>query len=402
MRVLFTVTGAPSHAHEMLVLGRAVLDAGHEVLVATAPSAAPGLRGSGLPSVEALPDQARFWVERLGGVAPPARPGTDYPGADAIVDVIAGRALLREALAGLRPVVDRFQPDLLLRDGMELAGLLVAEERGLPCLTVPSGTTNQLDPAAVLPRLNERRAELDLPTSADPRSAHRHGHVDCLPREYSLLGVPLSPCLAYRPPSPEGRSLPAWVADLDPSRPLVYGAVGIALAATWRRDDVTALAADPVEALDLLVTALSEVDCAAVVSTGGIPVDRVRSGAPHVRVVERAPQPLLLECAQLFVTHAGANSVREGVRAGVPMVATPLFGDQPHNAARVAALGLGLRVVDGSPAELADACRTVLADPGFTARARHARRTLLALPPVSEVVTRLAEIADAARSVVAV
>ncbi|XP_078604051.1 UDP-glucuronosyltransferase 2C1-like [Branchiostoma floridae x Branchiostoma japonicum] len=43
-----------------------------------------------------------------------------------------------------------------------------------------------------------------------------------------------------------------------------------------------------------------------------------------------------------FVTHVGKNSMYEALYHGVPMVCFPLFGDQPGNAARVVARGLGV------------------------------------------------------------
>ncbi|XP_078663716.1 UDP-glucuronosyltransferase 2C1-like [Branchiostoma floridae x Branchiostoma belcheri] len=43
-----------------------------------------------------------------------------------------------------------------------------------------------------------------------------------------------------------------------------------------------------------------------------------------------------------FVTHAGSNGVYEALHHGVPMVCLPLFPEQPANAARVVARGLGV------------------------------------------------------------
>ncbi|XP_019640482.1 PREDICTED: UDP-glucuronosyltransferase 2C1-like [Branchiostoma belcheri] len=43
-----------------------------------------------------------------------------------------------------------------------------------------------------------------------------------------------------------------------------------------------------------------------------------------------------------FVTHAGSNGLYEALHHGVPVVCLPLFGDQPANAARVVARGLGV------------------------------------------------------------
>jgi N-glycosyltransferase len=150
----------------------------------------------------------------------------------------------------------------------------------------------------------------------------------------------------------------------------------------------------------MMVQALSELDCAAVVATGGLPVDGVRI-ADHVHLVDWVPQPLLLQCVQqLFITHGGYNSIREAMRAGVPTVVTPLFGDQLHNAARVSELGLGLQVTSGQAGDVATACREVLAAPAITARVRHAQRELLALPPVDEIVPQLEALANSKSALV--
>ncbi|KAI8502782.1 UDP-glucuronosyltransferase 2A1 [Branchiostoma belcheri] len=45
---------------------------------------------------------------------------------------------------------------------------------------------------------------------------------------------------------------------------------------------------------------------------------------------------------RVFVTHAGYNGLSEALHHGVPMVCLPQFADQPGNAARVVARGLGV------------------------------------------------------------
>ncbi|XP_078603319.1 UDP-glucuronosyltransferase 2A3-like [Branchiostoma floridae x Branchiostoma japonicum] len=44
------------------------------------------------------------------------------------------------------------------------------------------------------------------------------------------------------------------------------------------------------------------------------------------------------------ITHAGSNGLYEALHHGVPMVCLPLFADQPANAARVVARGLGVKL----------------------------------------------------------
>jgi MGT family glycosyltransferase len=75
--------------------------------------------------------------------------------------------------------------------------------------------------------------------------------------------------------------------------------------------------------------------------------------------------------AQLVVTHAGLGTVVAALSFGVPLVCIPLGRDQPHNAERVDALGVGVVVPpDASAAQLRAAVERVLADQSYAEAAR--------------------------------
>ncbi|RYC68464.1 glycosyltransferase [Spirosoma sordidisoli] len=90
-------------------------------------------------------------------------------------------------------------------------------------------------------------------------------------------------------------------------------------------------------------------------------------------VVEFAPQRDLLRQSHLLITHAGLNTVLDGIRAGVPMVAIPISLDQPGTATRVKWAGLG-EVVSyrrASTATILAAMQTVCTQPAYRERALH-------------------------------
>ncbi|GAA3437851.1 glycosyltransferase [Kutzneria kofuensis] len=152
---------------------------------------------------------------------------------------------------------------------------------------------------------------------------------------------------------------------------------------------------DPADTVRALVAAMAELDCHAVVSTGGLDVPDL-APADNVLVYPWIPQSVLLRCAQLFVTHGGYNSIRESLLTGTPMVVLPQYGDNIANARRVGELGVGVGLSDG-PARveaIVAACRQVLSEPAFTARTRQAQRAMLALPGVGTVVTHLESLAS--------
>ena len=66
----------------------------------------------------------------------------------------------------------------------------------------------------------------------------------------------------------------------------------------------------------------------------------------NILIVPWFPQHDLLAHPKtvLFVTHCGMTGILEAVYHSVPMLALPIFGDQPDNAARLVERGLALKV----------------------------------------------------------
>jgi len=84
-----------------------------------------------------------------------------------------------------------------------------------------------------------------------------------------------------------------------------------------------------------------------------------------VQLRESVPQPAVLAHADVFFTHAGMGSCTEGLWYGVPMVAIPQAVDQPANAKRLEAVGVGrnLRADPPSPGEIRAAVLDMATDP---------------------------------------
>jgi UDP:flavonoid glycosyltransferase YjiC (YdhE family) len=380
--MLTTVTGSPSHARAVLPFARAVGAAGHDVVVACPPDLASAFDGAPVtvaPVLVPLSEAAARFVPRIEAL------GDDPDPAAVVARVFAGEHLVDEvrALRGLGPV------DLVLRDGGEFAGMLRAEELGVPHLPAPSGAAHVLDPLHVGPLLTACRTELGLPAPADAHALAPYGRLDCMPAAFSFAPSWLPDADAYRQDDEvdrDGQRLSEWIAALPAGRRLVVGSLGTALPMMENRSGRAVPGAPPVDpstGLRALVSAANEVDAEVVVATGGLTCEV--EPAAHVHLERWVPQPLLLQVADAMVTHGGYNTVREAVRHGVPMVAFPQFGDQFASAGRIAALGLGRRT-DGS--SLAADLTAVLDDSSVHDHVRAAQRAMLALPPVTAFVER--------------
>lgn len=159
------------------------------------------------------------------------------------------------------------------------------------------------------------------------------------------------------PAQPESGRRGLWTAD-DP-RPLVLASFSTGPAwdqASRVQRTLDALAGGPYRVL--ATTALTDVSDLRVPGNAA-----VEPWIPHPQVLPRTAA---------VVTHAGHGTVASALTYGVPLVCLPNpEADQPALARRVADLGAGI-ALDGetaTPAQIADAVRTVVHTPSYAASA---------------------------------
>jgi len=93
----------------------------------------------------------------------------------------------------------------------------------------------------------------------------------------------------------------------------------------------------------------------------------------NILFVDEAPHEWLFPQVSLTVHHGGAGTLNAAMRAGVPTIVTPVFGDQYDNSFVVQKLGIGvgfeqkLQKIDAN--DLSDAIHTVLNDAAMAERA---------------------------------
>jgi MGT family glycosyltransferase len=115
--------------------------------------------------------------------------------------------------------------------------------------------------------------------------------------------------------------------------------------------------------------ALGTLPVRGLVTTG--PAMEPFAAAANVSVVQSAPHVAVLPHTDVVVTHGGHGTVMKALAAGVPLVVLPVGRDQLEIAARVVAAGAGVRLKPkASPAKIAAAVRTVLADERYRQAAR--------------------------------
>lgn len=379
MRMLFATTAGAGHFGPLIPLARAAIDAGHEVLVAAPTSFQASVLAAGLEfrSVgERSEPEATALFERLG------RSSFEDGNAIMVRDGFAG-IYARAALPAMVDLVERWRPDLVVREDLEFASLVAAEVHRVPHVPVATGLVSVHDYIRVV--VIEPVEEMLQGAGADGG------------RAASAMDRPL---LSLTPPSLEqpadrsrarryrGRALqPPRMSRPDGLRPLVFLTFGSEAARGGFFPDLYRAAIGAV--------ADGQVDVLVTLGTGGDPA-ALEPLPPGVQVERWVDQNEVLARADVVVCHGGYGTVVGSLAAGTPLVILPLFSmDQRLNAAAVARAGAGLQLEGPQDVgQLGRAVHEVLEDKGLGVRAREIAAEIAALPVPGEAI-RLLEAAAA-------
>jgi MGT family glycosyltransferase len=361
-RFLFVSLPLTGHVNPLAAVARELERGGHQVAWAGSQAFLRPLLGPG-PRVYPIP----LRVHRGGAERGLASAKSRWEG------YIVPHA--RVTRAGIAAAIADFRPAALAVDQHAVAGAVEAHRRALPWATLAPTTMELTRPLRVFPKveawIQSRLAEIwsaagmpgepphDLRFSPrlviafTGRALVGESEARLLPANAALVG----PALGERPPDP--RFPWQW---LDEHRRHVLVTVGTLAAdmsaAFYRRVD---------EALRPLGDRLQAI---VVAPDGAFP-----DPPAHVLVRPRVPVLELMPRLDAVVSHGGLNTVCESLAHGVPLVIAPIRGDQPINAAQVAAAGAGIRIrFDGSsPESLRDPLLAVLDDPSYRVAAERVK-----------------------------
>jgi UDP:flavonoid glycosyltransferase YjiC (YdhE family) len=362
-RFLVAAFGDAGHAFPAIALGRALRGRGHAVLVETWERWREAVEAEGIGFTAA--EEYRAF--------PPPPAGSDASAADA-------------ALA-LLPLMEEFQPDVVISDILTVAPALAAEKAGrrratliphvypVPEPGMPFFAFGAQPPRTVvgkalwrawLPVLNGglRRGMREMNETREavglPPIERFHGGIS---RELALVAT--FPQLEYPRRWPIGAEvtgpmefeLPYPEIELPKGdRPLVL------VAASTAQDPELRL-------VRVALEALAEEPLRVVATTnrpeGGGPAFEVPSNA---MVVDWLSYSQVMPKASLVVCHGGHGTVARALGAGAPVLCCPHVGDMTENGARVAWAGAGLMLPWRltRPGPLRWAVRRIVGDRRFT------------------------------------
>jgi UDP:flavonoid glycosyltransferase YjiC (YdhE family) len=337
-----------------------------------------GDSGASLPTPRDLPIEDERWMQR-------------WYASDTL------RGFAEPLIAGAAHAIERFRPDVICADPIAYGPIIAAARAGIPWAGV-STTLLPLAPpsfSCVMTRgFGSVRAEVVrrfAQAGVEARMAH---HEVVSPWLNTVFATE-----AFVPRSLSGNDY-SWLVSaigsgrphdpafpwhlLDSRRALVYVSFGGGESLAFPEDVLLRIAAAvPAETAQLVFALQGLMDGPAA---GQLPSDSI--------AVRRAPQLELLDRAAVVVTHGGANTVAECLRAGCPMLVLPIGHEQPLQAELVVRAGVGLALpLRASIAEIAGAFARLHTEPSFRARAAVIARSYTATNGAEAVADRLIQLA---------
>ncbi len=262
-----------------------------------------------------------------------------------------------EAIPGLlepvRAAIRAFQPDVMVCDNQSFVGHIAASLERRPFVGVGTNLLTLGDGVIDFPfKRLIRQLDAERASTFERYGLHpdfglfevRSPYVNVVFATPALVGadLPLPPRVHLVGPSITLQARGDAPTDfpwsrLQPGKPLVYLALGTLFGR--HRPEVAPIVARAVAHLGAqLVAAASNADALTALQLPGDPV-----------FVSYTPQLELLQRTSVFITHAGYNSIVEALYHAVPMLAVPIFGDQPLNAQLLSQAGVALQ---SAPEEL--------------------------------------------------
>lgn len=381
MRILFTFAGGSGHADPLIPFADAMVAAGHAVAFAGRASATANVRARGYT---VFGEQAP-----TGDTPPTITPLLELDPEREDRDLREGFAerIARARAATVLALCADWSPDVVVCDEVDFGSMIAAERAGVPHATVlVIAAGSFIRPAVVGDSLDEVRAEHGLPPDPELRMLSRHLVLSPFPPSFRDPAFPLpGTAHSFRPPAlePGAAAAPDWLSAL-PAAPTVYFTLGTVF---------------NLESGDLFVRVLAGLRELPInlVATIGRDIDPELFGPQPatVRIERYLPQSVLLPYCDAVVSHGGSGTVIGTLAAGLPSVAIPMGADQPLNAARCEALGVGVTVdaVRATPDAVGETVLAVLGDPGYRKAAEGMWDEIAALPPAAAAVPLLEALA---------
>jgi UDP:flavonoid glycosyltransferase YjiC (YdhE family) len=392
MRVLITSVSAYGHLQPLIPLAKALVEARHEVAIATGSDLRLRAEAAGFRAFEAgMSIEAAFG--RLAEIYPD-QPYNRLAPSEILgwyLPHLFGEVLAPAMLEDLEAAVQNWNPDVVVHETWEFAGPIIAARIGIPSVCQTLGLRIDdaiLDSvtAAVAPLWEQcglkpdRTAGLYRTLCLDTTPAGLQDQESARNRD---VIHPMRP--VAEPPVP-GEALPQWI-ERRRNVPLVYMTLGTN---SGTNSDVSMFRS--------VIDGLQGLDIDVLITIGfGKDLSTLGPLPENIHVENYVPQSLLLPYCSAVICHGGPGTILHSLAHGLPLLIFPQGADQYVMGERILRAGVGLRLVptDVNLASVKASVLALLEGTVYKAGASRLQRVIEEMPGPDEAVHLIEEVVGA-------
>jgi UDP:flavonoid glycosyltransferase YjiC (YdhE family) len=378
VKIMFASLGAYGHLYPMMPLALATAAAGHETVIAVGP---PFLGRLPLPTVPGYPPELELdWAIQEARRRHPDLHDQEFSMAmfaDVTAEIVAPTMIKQ---------CEQMRPDLVIFEGMDTGAGVAASVLGIPAAAYAIALVSFIYSSLHRSTVSYQRGMWLQRDRIPPEEATLLAAALINPappgvRQVDGITVPTIPIrsVAYNESS---AGVPAWLSGPH-TRPRVYLTLGTVAFG----------------ALDVLNRAIAEiaplgVDILVAVGPEGEPAT-LGDVPDNVHIERFVAQSAVLPLVDLIVHHGGTGTVLAALEVGVPQLLLPQGADQFFNAQILTEAGAAraLKIDSQQPGTIAEVVRALLGDCPERAAVARLRDEISAMPPPSEVVSQLIDLA---------
>lgn len=394
------------HLHPLIPLVESLQRAGHEVEVASARDYCPYIESLGM---NARPAGLNWLESDASRVFPDLKNRTLQDlNMRYLTDIFSGR-VAEEMCDSVQRTCEEWAPDYIVRGDFEFGSSVAAESAGVPLVTVGTGLffSGEALRTFVGSQIAKLRSDRGLPPDPDLSRLHGDLYLSPYPESFHFPGSHFPERFhALRVPSVDAGTgeIPGELLHELGKRPTVLASLGTVFSGLGEARDIFQIMLDGLrgESINLVLTVgraqeLSSLD----------------PGRPNTWVLSYVPHSALLPYCDAVITHGGSATTREALSLGLPVVVTPLKGEDIFHAMRCQALGVGRVVIRAglfehymrrstfqelSPETIRNAVRDVTNIPSYRQRARWLASEMNRLPGPEGAVALVEDLVRTRRS----
>jgi len=320
MNILFCCQPQIGHLHNLIPLAKKIQSKGATIIFATS----KGLKNE----VEHLGFKHEpMGIDFMGFLQAELKKRNIIPKDEPFSLKLFVNPLATLSLKEIEEITLKYKPAIIIRDPVEFSSLVIAEKHNISTLTINWGYNFPLEKSIkkCFLEIDNLRIKSGLKSDIRLDFLMKQKYINMLPEKwYDKNFIDNYNVSYYKSNSYNSISKKNNVSVPDD---IIYATLGT----VFMNEEV----------INIYIDAFKQVNEQFLIS---YPIKKTFPTIKNILFYQYVPNNHVLPQAKLVITHGGFNTIRQALSLGIPLIITPIAGDQKIYAKKIESLGLGIAI----------------------------------------------------------